>query len=344
MLRVASILDSLFRWAPASLAWEKDNIGLLVGSPVAGVERVLVCLDVTEAVVDEAIERRAELIVAHHPVIFHPLSSLRTDSTQGRILAKLLRHDIAVIAMHTNADAAETGLNHALAELLGLVAAVPLDPAREQLLRLELRLSGADDLPARIAAFVKDAELAAWHAQTLGDGGYLLGVDVTTDKATALRTALRVAFASMGTEMRTFSLEDPLENSGIGVVGDLPKAMDAPGFLAILKEKLGCAMMRVTPFDEETRIKRVAVCSGAGTSYIQAAIASGAQCLVTGDLTHHTFLDYGRDILLVDAGHFETENIFVRICCEVLEKSVFQDNQKIDIFPVRINTNPVRFV
>jgi putative NIF3 family GTP cyclohydrolase 1 type 2 len=91
-------------------------------------------------------------------------------------------------------------------------------------------------------------------------------------------------------------------------------------------------------------VQREAVCGGSGSSYVRAAIAAGAQCFVTGDLTHHTFLDYGGDILLVDAGHFETERVFVELCAEVLESASFQDSEKISILQVRTNTNPVRFV
>lgn len=123
MPTVREIEQILFDWAPRELAAEWDNVGLLVGNPSHEVARVLVALDITEGVAAEAIERGADLIVAHHPVMnctWHKVQSVRTDDRQGRILTTLLRHDIAAICMHTNLDAAEGGVNDALAAALGL--------------------------------------------------------------------------------------------------------------------------------------------------------------------------------------------------------------------------------
>ena len=123
MSTVREIEQALFDWAPRDLAMEGDNVGLLVGDPGAPVSRVLVSLDITEAVVKEAAERGAELIVAHHPVMnsnWDPVQTLRSDGRQGRILSGLIRHGIAAICMHTNLDAAEGGVNDVLAKKLGL--------------------------------------------------------------------------------------------------------------------------------------------------------------------------------------------------------------------------------
>ena len=123
MSSVREIEQALFDWAPRDLAMEGDNVGLLVGDPEAPVSRVLVSLDITEAVVEEAAECGAELIVSHHPVMnsnWDPVQTLRSDNRQGRILTGLIRHGIAAICMHTNLDAAEGGVNDALAQKLGL--------------------------------------------------------------------------------------------------------------------------------------------------------------------------------------------------------------------------------
>jgi dinuclear metal center YbgI/SA1388 family protein len=344
MLRVASILDTLLHWAPASLAWDKDNIGLLVGSPGVEVARILVCLDVTEAVVEEAISLRADLIVAHHPIIFRPLHAIRTDTPQGRMLDALLRGGVAVIAMHTNADAAPDGLNRALASRLGLTKLRPLEQARDQLRRLELRLASSPDAVEKVGHDLEAAGAASWHAHMLGNGNVLLAVDAMSAAIGRIRSAVDDALGEAVLSRRVFALENALEQGGIGMVGELQSAMAADAFLEHVRQRLGCERLRATHAPSATRIQRVAVCGGAGSSYVRAAIASGAQCFVTGDLTHHTFLDYGGDILLVDAGHFETEQVFVELCASVLESAPFQDSEKIDILRVRTNTNPVRFV
>ncbi len=123
MSTVRQVEEALFDWAPRELAQEWDNVGQLVGDPEAAVSRILVSLDITEAVVDEAAAMGAQLIVAHHPVMnstWNPVQTLRTDDRQGRILTGLIRNGIAAICMHTNLDAADGGVNDLLAEKLGL--------------------------------------------------------------------------------------------------------------------------------------------------------------------------------------------------------------------------------
>ncbi len=129
MTRVREIEQALFDWAPQELSMSYDNVGLLVGDPDAAVSRVLVSLDITEPVVEEAARLGAQLIVSHHPVMncaWHPVQSLRTDNRQGRILTALVRGNIAAVCMHTNLDAAEGGVNDLLADQLGLSVVLPL--------------------------------------------------------------------------------------------------------------------------------------------------------------------------------------------------------------------------
>ena len=123
MTTVREIEGFLYGWAPRELAESWDNVGLLVGDPEAAVERVLVALDITPQVAEEALERGCQLIVAHHPVMncaWHPVQAVRADDRQGRTLTALLRGGVAAICMHTNLDAAEGGVNDILAEKLGL--------------------------------------------------------------------------------------------------------------------------------------------------------------------------------------------------------------------------------
>ena len=123
MTTVREIESFLYGWAPRELAESWDNVGLLVGDPEAAVERVLVALDITPQVAEEALERGCQLVVAHHPVMncaWHPVQTVRADDRQGRTLTALLRGGVAAICMHTNLDAAEGGVNDILAEKLGL--------------------------------------------------------------------------------------------------------------------------------------------------------------------------------------------------------------------------------
>lgn len=341
MLRVRDILSGLLEWAPASLAWERDNIGLLVGAADDALRRVLVCLDVTPAVVEEAIARDANCIVAHHPVIFHPVKSLRTDRHPGSMYAALLRANISVIAMHTNADAARTGLNHALADLFGLRERRRLDAVTGQRRLANVQLDAGADVQA-LAAFAGGNDDVVLTVQEGTDGRSTLQFDLPAWLLHDLRARIRDGHGDVPVQVT--ALEDALPAHGIGVVGDMEMAVPAGKFLATVKEKLGCAMLRCTPFDAETPVRRVAVSSGSGGSYVRAAVAAGADAMVTGDLTHHTFLDHAHEILLVDAGHYETEQLFIRLCAEELARMVFHNTQKIDILHAQTDTNPVRFV
>lgn len=124
MITVRDVESTLYNWAPSGLAASWDNAGLLVGAPDREVKKILTTLDITESVVDEAVQIGADLIVAHHPVMnctWHPVQTLRTDDRQGRILTGLVENHISAICMHTNLDAADGGVNDALAEKLGLL-------------------------------------------------------------------------------------------------------------------------------------------------------------------------------------------------------------------------------
>ena len=127
MLTVQSIADALNRWAPAKFAADWDNVGLLVGAPTAEVSKVLICLDVSDRAIDCAIGCGAQMIVSHHPLIFHPIKSVRFDQPLGRRLSRLIHHDIAVFAAHTNLDSTSGGVNDVLASKIGLIDVKPLD-------------------------------------------------------------------------------------------------------------------------------------------------------------------------------------------------------------------------
>ena len=127
-----SIADALNRWAPSKLAEEWDNVGLLTGDPSAGVEKILVCLDAGLGAIERAVEIGAQMIVAHHPLIFRPIKNVRLDRPLGRRLSLLLKNDIAVFAAHTNLDSALDGVNDVLASKLGLIDVKPLGDASDE--------------------------------------------------------------------------------------------------------------------------------------------------------------------------------------------------------------------
>ncbi|MBE0645578.1 MAG: Nif3-like dinuclear metal center hexameric protein, partial [Bacteroidetes bacterium] len=308
------------------------------------VEKALICLDVTPGIVDEAVREGAQLIIAHHPVIFHPLKALRTDSTHGALLADLLRREINVIALHTNADAARFGLNHALAEKLGMRETRTLDGARGHRRMLTLRMEKDGERAADAIALLAEMVGSPPVTHALDQGLLSVEADMPAWRVNTVRGRIDSLLGPIPHSWIEHRLEGALDGFGIGSIGSLPAEMPARAFLAMVKNALGCEVLRVSPFEENRRISRVAVCSGAGSSYVAAAVAAGADAIVTGDLTHHTFLDYQSDILLVDAGHYDTERLFIDHCAKELVNMVFENNEKIDILCTRTNTNPIWFV
>ncbi len=134
---IQQIIES---WAPKEIAWERDNVGLQVGSPERRVRSILVALDVTRDVVDEARRKKIDLLISHHPLLFRPIRSVRGDDRVGHLVMELVRHDIALYSAHTNLDFVRTGVSAALAERLGVVN-----------LRL---LSGQSNLYKKVTVFV----------------------------------------------------------------------------------------------------------------------------------------------------------------------------------------------
>lgn len=247
--------------AEVPLAWQEsyDNAGLVVGSPEADVERVLIALDATEEVVEEAISEGCQMVVTHHPIIFRPIKRLADENRQQRTIAKAIRHGIALYAAHTNLDSApQRGISHHLAALLGLNVVSLLEPSA-------------------------------------------------------------------------------VEGVGIGVVGELPEAVPTEEFLVRIKDVLGVVALRHSTVRIDT-VQRVAICSGSGGGLIEAAEKSGADLYLAADFKYHDFVDADR-MVLVDAGHFESEICAIEILFDILSK-------KITTFALRKSAcaeNPVKY-
>jgi dinuclear metal center YbgI/SA1388 family protein len=344
MTVVGSILKILWEWAPKEVAWEKDNVGLLVGSPETEVQKILVCLDITQSVVEEAVQRSANLIISHHPIIFHQVKNIRTDQEQGSILKTLLTHDIAVIAMHTNADAASSGLNNALAQHLGLQDLRPLDPVQGQMRKLVIRSHSDAHSVYPVSEFLASKSTVSWNFSGAWNDDTVIEVFLPTWELPSVLASVQNLFGSAFQSSHVVEISAISGGFGMGAIGNLPEALRIDDFLSSVKTRLGCSALRSTPFEAARMLHTVAVCGGSGASLVPRAIVEGADAFVTSDLTYHTFLDYRDQILLVDAGHYETEQIFISLCIQELSHRVFNDTKKIDILPVMTDTNPIRYI
>ena len=369
MLRVSDVARLLETWAPRSLAWERDNVGLQVGDPGAPVRRILVTLDVTDAVAAEATRRHVDLIVAHHPPLYRPLRSLDTSTPNGRVIATLVQHSCALYAAHTNLDAARGGTSHALAETLGLTGIVPLAERRGAGRRIVTFVpeEAANDVAAAMASagggIVGNYGHCSFRSRgtgtfkgndrsspAIGRKGVLervseirLEMPVEDDLLPAVVAALRHSHPYEEVAYDIYPLESTRSVTGMGARGRLPRPMTAAAFLRHVKKQLKAPGLR-TAGAPRTRVNTVAVCGGAGGDMLGQAIASGADAFVTSDLNYHAFLDGAGSVLLVDAGHYETEFPVVGAIERFLRSSLGGDHPDVSVTASRIRTSPIVYV
>ncbi len=327
---IASAIEKL---ASLELAESWDNVGLLVGSPEKEVKKALLTLDVTAVVIEEAAEKGAGVIIAHHPFPFRPMKNVRTDTSNGNVMAMLLKRDISVYAAHTNLDAAEGGVNDALSQALHLQSVLPLRPVRQSLVK--------------IVAYVPPGHVeAVWQAMSGAGAGHVgkysqCGFRVTgtgtflpeegaspyigklhqlsTVEEVRIETVAPVSLSAGVVQALldahpyeevaydVYSLQNDRVRGGLGRVGDLAQPRSLRDFVTQVKMNLGVPGIRFVGADD-TRVQRVAVCGGSGMDVAEAARRSGAQVLVTGDIRYHDAQDaLASGLCLVDAGHFGTE-------------------------------------
>jgi len=333
-------------FAPFATAEDWDNVGLLVGGGEQPVTRAMVALDATHAVVGEAAGSGAQLLGTHHPVIFRPLKRVEAHS----VVARLLRENIAVISAHTNWDAAEGGVNDALAARLGLCDVDMLDAAEgERWYKLAVFVphTHAEQVYAAMCAAGAGRLGSYSHCAFLsrGEGRFLplegacpsLGAVGTPESVPETRLEMLVspgrAAAVTAAMLEAHPYETPAydlvrnealrDKTAVGRVGALPSPESPDAFAARVKGALGSTGLRYTAGGDE--IRRVAVFGGAGADALYAAAREGCQALVTSEVKHHQWLDAaGLGITLVDAGHFATENTSMEPLAACLRKALPQ--------------------
>ena len=339
---VRDIYNAIDGFAPFALAEGWDNSGLLVGSMHQPVRSVLVALDITDAVLHEASQLPADLIVAHHPVIFHPLKSLPGESLPYRLAAS----GIAAICAHTNLDIAKDGVNDALAARLELTGVTPLKisravpwrkivvfvpPAQAQAVTDAMAQAGAGMLGNyQACSFSSDGKGAFLPLDganpTIGKIGDLQEVrEVKVEMVLpAARSAAVIAsmHAAHPYEHPAFDLFDnhAIQDSyALGRVGALPLPMLPQDFAAWVKESLGAPGVKYIAGN--TPIESVAVCGGAGGDLLADALRAGAQAFVSSEIKHHEWLEAARQgITVVDAGHGVSEQVIVHPLCARLQQ------------------------
>ena len=241
-MKIKQVLSALERFAPLPLQESWDNAGLQLGLTEADVSGALLCLDVNEEIVDEAIRKGCNLIVSHHPLLFRGLKQICGQDYVQRCVIKAIKNDIVIVSMHTNMDNARDGVNWKMAERLGLVN-------------------------------------SQFFAQKVVDG----------------------------------------IEAGSGVVGELPEAMAAQGFVELVKRQFDvqCALCNELL---QRPIRKVALCGGAGDFLLPDALREGADAFITGEMHYHQYFGYEQQIQICVIGHYQSEQYTSEIFRDIIQR------------------------
>jgi dinuclear metal center YbgI/SA1388 family protein len=362
---IREIITYLETVAPPAFQESYDNAGLIIGDSEASITSALITLDVTEAVIDEAIETGCELIIAHHPVLFKGIKRLNGNNYVERCVIKAIKNDIAIYASHTNLDSVIGGVNTKICEKIGLTDLTILAPVKEQLLKLVTFIPEDHLDKVREALFAAGAgSIGKYDKCSFGADGtgtfrggeesnpYVGAVgEFHLEKETRIETIIprhlknNIVKALLKTHpyeevaYDIYPLENTLQQVGAGMIGELPGAEHEIDFLSRLLQIFGCKSIRHTYLLGKP-VKKVAVCGGSGSFLLPAAIKAGADVFITADMKYHDFFDAEEKIVIADIGHYESEQFTKELFYEILIK-------KFPNFALRLSevkTNPVLYL
>lgn len=356
--------------APKHYAVPDDKIGLQLGSLQKDITKVLVALDVTDEVVDEAIAQGANLIIAHHAIIFRPLAHLQTDSPAGRLYEKLIKNDIAVYIAHTNLDVAEGGINDMMAEALGLEQLAPLENVHTEKLK-KLVVFVPEDHHEKVLSAI----LAAGAGQIgnyshcsfniqgtgtfkpgegtnpfIGEPGKMERVDEVRIETIVPESIERKVVSAMlkahpyeEVAYDLYHMDLKGRTFGLGRVGKLKQSITLQSLAEEVKRAYDVPALRFVG-DPNREVRKVAVLGGSGSRYVKYALRTGADVLVTGDIDYHTAHDaLAAGLAIIDPGH-NVEKIMKSGVTAYLQKKFAEKKCTTEVIPSTINTEPFQFI
>ena len=363
-MRIQKVIDVIEEWAPSAHAEDFDNVGLIIGNPQSECKGVLVTHDTLENVVEECIKKDLNLIVSFHPIIFSGLKKLTQSTYVEKAVSRAIKNEICVYAIHTALDNHRFGVSYALAQNLGLNDIEVLSP-KEKTIRKLTTYAPKNEAPTLLeklydAGAGKIGNYKECSFITTGKGTFKgnqdsnpnLGIKGKKTEVDEVQINLIFEFSSQQKILHTlfeahsyeevayevFSLENKNQTIGMGSLGQLENEMNEEEFIKWVQDKLNIDMVRHSKTIGE-KIKKVAVLGGSGSFAISAAIGASADAFITADLKYHDFFQAENKILLIDAGHYETEQF---------TKKLIHDNliKKLPNFAIALSesiTNPVNY-
>ena len=364
-MKIKQIVSALERFAPLPLQDGFDNAGLQIGLTEAEATGALLCLDVTEAVLDEAIALGYNLVISHHPLIFKGYKSITGKDYVERCILKAIKNDIVIYSAHTNLDNAQGGVNYKIAEKIGLKNLKVLEPKENNLVKLVTFVPYAQADAVREALFaagcgnIGDYDSCSYNLK--GEGTFRANEgchpfcgeigELHTEPEVRIETVLP-AFRKASVLRALLSVHPyeepaydfyPLANTwdqvGSGVVGELPEEEDELSFLQRIKDLFHVGCVKHSALTGKP-IREVALCGGSGAFLINDAISYGADVFITGEAKYNDFYDVEDRILLAVIGHYESE-----VCTKDIFYSII--SKKFPTFALHfsnVNSNPVKYL
>jgi len=363
-MKIRELTNYLEVLAPPSLQESYDNSGLLIGDLDEEIKGLMICLDSTEAVLDEAIQEGCNLIIAHHPVIFSGLKKITGKNYIERVVIKAIRNNIAIYAIHTNLDNIAEGVNRKIAGKLALSNLEILSPKTDLLRKLVTFCPQESTSKVRQALFAAGAGHIGEYDQcsfsVSGNGTFRPGensdpyVGKKGEMHTEKEDRIELIYASWQENAILRALKEshpyqevaydiyPLGNGhmkcGSGMIGELEKPLSELEFLAFLKKSMKTECIRHSG-EIRRDIRRVALCGGSGSFLLNTAIKSGADAFVSADFKYHQFFDADGHLLIADIGHYESEQFTM----ELLKDYILKKNATFAVRLTRVITNSVHY-
>ena len=364
-MKIGEIINHLEQIAPLHYQESYDNSGLITGNKEHKVKQALITLDCTEEIVEEAIAKKCELIIAHHPIVFKGLKKLNGKNYVERTIIKAIQNNVAIYAIHTNLDNVHNGVSKKICDKLGLTNCKVLAPKSDILKKLVVFC------PSSHAAKVRSAICNAGAGQigeydhctfnSFGEGTFrgnentnpFVGKQGEIHQETEIKIEAVFSSHLQGTILAAMYQEHPYEevaydiiplhnkhqNIGSGMIGTLDKPLKSDAFLKFVKKKMQTECIRHTK-TVKTEVQKIAVCGGSGSFLLANAKQMQADVFITADFKYHEFFNAENDLIIADIGHYESEQFTKELIQDILKENF----PKFATHLSELNTNPINYL
>ena len=362
---ITSLMEDI---APKKLAEDWDNVGLIIGDGSHIVKKIMVCLDLPLWVLDEALENDIDMIVTHHPFIFDRIKKINTDTTLGKKIIKLIRKGVDVYSSHTNFDLAKDGLNDTFARQLGFNDFSIIQPLNEEkLFKIVIYVpEGAEgkileSLSKAGAGYIGNYSNCSFRSKGIGTfkpeegSNPYIGKKGIIEEVNEYKLETIVPENSLKRVLKEIKKVHPYEEPaydilelknegnmlGIGRLGEPKNSTTLVSYAEFVKKALDLNSIRYAG-KPDSLIKKVALVNGSGNNFVSQAKYAGADVLVTGDMQYHQIVEALEDgISIIDAGHFGTEKIMVKVVADYLNSKLHKLGYGVEVIESRSNIDPI---